>query len=90
MFCYFLRLPDGMQRKVKRCRVRLVGYLHPDLEGIGFKERKSNFEYLTSRLHSIAEALGAQPLVRDASRTCLIALREPHDRSRTLRAPFNT
>jgi hypothetical protein len=37
MLCDFLHLSDGIERNVKRCQVRLVGYSHPDLEGIGLK-----------------------------------------------------
>jgi hypothetical protein len=73
MLCDFLDLLDGIERRVKRCQVRLVGYSRFDFEEIGLKEEEvelwiSYFGYLTSQLHSTVEALGAQPLVRDASR----------------------
>jgi hypothetical protein len=40
MLCNFPHLSDGIERKVKRCQVRLVGDSHPDLEGIGLKQEE--------------------------------------------------
>jgi hypothetical protein len=49
----FLHLWDGIERKVKRCQVRLVGYLHPDLEKIGLKGEEAELwiSYFTATLN---------------------------------------
>ena len=50
---------------------------HPDLGGIGLKEEEVELWISYSQLPSTVGALGAQLLVQDASRTCLV-----HDASR--------
>jgi Tol biopolymer transport system component len=53
MLCDFLHLSDGIERKVKRCQVRLVGYSGSDLEGIGLKEEEVELwiSYFTTTLN---------------------------------------
>jgi hypothetical protein len=72
MLSEFLRLSDRIERKVKRCHVRLVGYSGSDLEGIELKEEEVELwiSYFTTT--STVGALGAQPSVQDASRTCFV------------------
>jgi hypothetical protein len=53
MLCDFPHLSDGIERKVKRCQVRLVGYSHPDFEGIGLKDEDVELwiSYFTTELN---------------------------------------
>ena len=53
MFCDFLHLSDGIERKVKRYQVGLVGSSGSDLEGIGLKEEQVELwiSYFTTTLN---------------------------------------
>jgi hypothetical protein len=53
MFCDFLHLSDGIERKLKKCQVRLVAYSHPDFEGIRMKKEEVELwiSYFTTTLN---------------------------------------